>query len=100
MVALARALIMKPKILILYEATSELDSEAEQLMQEAIKGYCHEMTIIMVAHRLSTVKCADKIFVVEKGVICETGNYDELLKKKGRLYYLDSLQKGSNSITV
>ena len=100
MVALARALIMKPKILILDEATSELDSETEQLMQEAIKGYCHEMTIIMVAHRLSTVKCADKIFVVEKGVICETGNYDELLKKKGRLYYLDSLQKGSNSITV
>jgi ATP-binding cassette, subfamily B, bacterial MsbA len=98
MVALARALIMKPKILILDEATSELDSETEQLMQEAIKWYCHEMTIIMVAHRLSTVRFADKIFVIEKGVICETGKYDELLKKKGRLHYLDSLQKGSHAV--
>jgi len=100
MVALARALIMKPKILILDEATSELDSETEQLMQEAIKGYCHEMTIIMVAHRLSTVKFADKIFVIEKGVICETGKYDELLKKKGRLHYLDSLQSGTGTISA
>jgi ABC-type multidrug transport system fused ATPase/permease subunit len=92
MVAIARALLMKPKILILDEATSELDSETEQLMQEAIKGFSHEMTIVTVAHRLSTVKSADKIFVIENGAICEAGKYEELLKKKGRLYYLDSLQ--------
>ncbi len=92
MVAIARALLMKPKILILDEATSELDSETEQLMQDAIKGFSHEMTIVMVAHRLSTVKQADKIFVIENGSICEAGKYDELLKKKGRLHYLDSLQ--------
>jgi subfamily B ATP-binding cassette protein MsbA len=100
MVALARALIMKPKILILDEATSELDSETEQLMQEAIRGYCHEMTIIMVAHRLSTVRFADRIFVIENGSICETGKYDELLKKKGRLHYMDSLQGGTGTIST
>ena len=99
MVALARALLMKPEILILDEATSELDSETEQLMQEAIKGFCSDMTIVMVAHRLSTVKFADTIFVIENGTICETGKYDELLKKKGRLHYLDSLQSGTSTIS-
>ena len=100
MVALARALIMRPKILIMDEATSELDSETEQLMQEAIKGFCHDMTIIMVAHRLSTVKFADNVFVIENGIVCETGKYDELLKKKGRLHYLDSLQGGAGTTSV
>jgi len=98
MVALGRALLMNPMILILDEATSELDTETEQLIQEAIKEFCHDMTIIMVAHRLSTVKFADKIFVIENGAICETGKYDELLKKKGRLHYLDSLQSGTSTI--
>jgi len=74
-----------------------LDSETEQLMQEAIKEFSHEMTIVMVAHRLSTVKQADKIFVIENGAICEAGKYDELLKKKGRLHYLDSLQGGAGT---
>lgn len=100
MVVLARALLMKPKILILDEATSELDSETERLIQETIKEFSHEMTIIIVAHRLSTVKSADKIFVIENGAICEAGRYNELLKKKGRLHYLDSLQSGANTISA
>jgi ABC-type multidrug transport system fused ATPase/permease subunit len=91
-VALGRALFMKPKLLILDEATSDLDTETEMLIQEAIQGLRHNMSIIIVAHRLSTVKSADMIYVIEDGSVCETGTYSELIERKGRLYYLDSLQ--------
>ena len=83
---------MNPKILILDEATSDLDTETEMLIQESIKALNQSMTIIIVAHRLSTVKSADMIYVIEDGTICEAGTYSELLDKKGRLHYLDSLQ--------
>jgi len=89
---LGRALFMNPKILILDEATSDLDTETEMLIQESIKALNQSMTIIIVAHRLSTVKSADMIYVIEDGTICEAGTYSELLDKKGRLHYLDSLQ--------
>ena len=92
-VALGRALFIKPRILILDEATSDLDTETEMLIQETIQSLCQHITIIIVAHRLSTVKSADTIYVVENGSICESGNYQELLRQKGRLFYLDSLQK-------
>jgi len=92
-VVLGRALIMKPRILIMDEATSELDTESEYLIQEAIKEFRQDTTIIMVAHRLSTVRFSDIIYVVENGSICEAGKYEELLERKGRLHYLDSLQK-------
>jgi ABC-type multidrug transport system fused ATPase/permease subunit len=91
-VALGRALFMSPKLLILDEATSDLDTETEMLIQEAIQGLRQNMSIIIVAHRLSTVKSADMIYVIEDGSICEAGTYSELIKKKGRFYYLDSLQ--------
>ena len=91
-VALGRALFMRPKILILDEATSDLDAETEMLLQETLQELKQSMTIIMVAHRLSTVKHADNIFVIEKGTVCEAGTYEELIEKKGRLHYLDSLQ--------
>ena len=90
---LGRALFMNPKILILDEATSDLDTETEMLIQESIKALNQSMTIIIVAHRLSTVKSADMIYVIEDGLVCEAGTYSELLNKKGRLYYLDSLTR-------
>jgi len=64
------------------------------LIQEAIQGLRQSMSIIIVAHRLSTVKSADMIYVIEDGSICETGTYCELIENKGRFYYLDSLQPG------
>ena len=99
-VAFARALLMNPEVIILDEATSELDTETEMLIHKAIEDLHQKMTIIIVAHRLSTVKFADNIFVIENGTICETGKYDELLKKKGRLHYLDSLQSGARAIPI
>ena len=92
-VVLARSLFMNPKILILDEATSELDMETEAMIQETINNLREELTVIIVAHRLSTVKFADLIYVIEDGKISESGTYNELLAKKGRLYYLDSLQR-------
>jgi ATP-binding cassette subfamily C protein len=91
-VALARALLSNPEILILDEATSQLDSETELFIQQAIKGLHRKLTIIIVAHRLSTVRFADTVYVLEEGKIAEHGTYAELLKKKGRLYELDVLQ--------
>jgi len=91
-VALCRALMTNPEILILDEATNQLDSEIERFIQQAIQELHKKLTIIIVAHRLSTVKFADTVYVLEKGRIAEHGSYAELLEKKGRLYELDVLQ--------
>lgn len=92
-VALARALFMEPQILILDEATSSLDTESEQLIQQTIKSLQKDFTIIIVTHKLSAVRCADKIYVLDKGKVCESGSYNELLQQKGKLYFFDSLQR-------
>jgi ABC-type multidrug transport system fused ATPase/permease subunit len=92
-VALGRALMTNPKILILDEATSQLDSETEKFIQQAISILHNKLTIIIVAHRLSTVRFADNVYVLEKGKIVEQGTYKELLEQKGRLYELDVLQQ-------
>ncbi|MFC1595723.1 ABC transporter ATP-binding protein [Candidatus Margulisiibacteriota bacterium] len=92
-VVLARSLFLNPKIMILDEATSELDSESEKMIQQTIRELSKELTIIIVAHRLSTVKFVDCVHVLEKGGIVESGSYQKLLEKKGRLYQLDLLQK-------
>jgi ABC-type multidrug transport system fused ATPase/permease subunit len=79
--------------LILDEATSALDSESERSIQETIKTLQEEFTIIIVTHKLSAVRSADRIYVLDKGSVCESGSYEELLGQKGRLYEFDLLQK-------
>jgi len=86
-VALARALARKPKILLLDEATSALDNKSEKKTQEAIDGLKGEITILVIAHRLSTVLSADKLLVLEEGKITEEGKPRELLKNKDTYFY-------------
>lgn len=81
--AIARAMIKQPKILLLDEATSNLDTASEQAVQGAIERILGGRTVIMVAHRLSTVKNADKIFVLKKGELAETGTHEQLLAQGG-----------------
>ena len=83
-VAIARALIKNAPIILLDEATASLDSESERLVQDAIEHLCKGRTTIVIAHRLHTIAHADRIQVVENGVIVESGRHDELLRKGGR----------------
>ena len=84
-IAIARALFRNPPILILDEATSSLDTESERLVQQAIEELMHDRTVLVIAHRLSTVRRADRIVVLEGGRLVESGTHDELLAS-GRLY--------------
>ena len=85
-IAIARAILKNPKILILDEATSALDSESENLVQEALDKLMKGRTSLVIAHRLATVRNADKIFVLEKGQIVESGNHDELSQLENGTY--------------
>ena len=90
-IAIARAMLKNPPILVLDEATSALDSESEKLVQEAIETLMKNRTVILIAHRLSTVINADKIVVIDKGCVAEVGKHQELLYKGGiysKLYNL------------
>jgi len=91
-VAVARAILKNAPVLILDEATSSLDSESEQLVQEAVYNLMKEKTTLVIAHRLSTVRVAHRIVVMEEGVIVETGNHDSLLKRSGIYRKLHDLQ--------
>lgn len=91
-IAIARAIIRNPNVIIFDEATSALDSITEREIQEAIDNLTVDRTTFIVAHRLSTIKNADKIAVIEKGRCVEFGTYDELMSKKGRFFALKELQ--------
>lgn len=88
LVSLARAIIADPRILILDEATSSIDTESEKLIQDAIGTVLEGRTCFIIAHRLSTIKSADRIVVIDKGRILEEGTHHELINKKGRYYTL------------
>lgn len=92
LIAFARAIAFNPPILVLDEATSNIDTETESLIQDALSKITKDRTTIVVAHRLSTIKNSDKIIVLHKGKIREEGNHEELLKKEGLYYNLYKLQ--------
>jgi len=97
--AIARALLKNAPILILDEATSHLDTESEVLVQKALQTLMANRTVIVIAHRLSTVRRADKIVVLDRGRIADTGRHDELVSKGGlyqRLYELQFLEADVN----
>ncbi|ABY69901.1 putative toxin RTX-III translocation ATP-binding protein [Actinobacillus pleuropneumoniae] len=92
-IAIARALVNNPRILIFDEATSALDYESEHIIMQNMQKICHGRTVIIIAHRLSTVKNADRIIVMEKGHIVEQGKHNQLLENEnGLYYYLNQLQ--------
>ncbi|MFM2431137.1 MAG: hypothetical protein RLZZ511_2350 [Cyanobacteriota bacterium] len=83
-IAIARAVLLDPKILILDEATSALDSESEALVQEALERIMQSRTVFIIAHRLATVRRVDRILVMEKGKVVEAGTHDQLIAEQGR----------------
>ena len=93
-VSIARAILADPRILILDEATSSLDSESEALIQEGLSFLMRGRTTFVIAHRLSTIRRADQILVVEGGLIIERGNHEELFAAHGRYYDLYTRQHG------
>ena len=92
-IAIARAIVKDPKVLLLDEATSALDAESERVVQEALDRLMEGRTTIVVAHRLSTVRNADTIAVVEKGRVAERGSYADLMAKRGAFAALVKLQQ-------
>lgn len=91
-IAIARAILADPRILILDEATSNLDTESESFIQESLKELMQGRTTFVIAHRLSTIRQADQILVIEQGQIVEQGKHEELLAKKGRYFDLYTYQ--------
>jgi subfamily B ATP-binding cassette protein MsbA len=93
-VSIARALLADPRILILDEATSNLDSESEGMIQDGLRYLMQGRTTFVIAHRLSTIRRADQILVVETGRIVERGTHPELYAARGRYYDLYTKQHG------
>ena len=91
-ISIARALLANPKIIILDEATSNLDTESESFIQKSLQILMKDRTTFVIAHRLSTIQKADQILVIEEGNIVERGKHDELINKKGRYFELYTYQ--------
>ena len=92
LLSFARTIIHKPEVMILDEATANIDTETEILIQDSLHKLMNVGTMLIVAHRLSTIQHADKILVLDGGRIIEQGNHKELLANKGRYYELYNLQ--------
>jgi len=97
--AIARAVLTKPKLLILDEATSNLDTESEYLIQKAIERLRSDCTTFAIAHRLSTLKNADRIVVIDNHSIAEIGTHEELVDKHGIYYNLVTAQLQLSKLT-
>jgi subfamily B ATP-binding cassette protein MsbA len=99
-VAIARAVLADPRILILDEATSSVDTETEALIQDALKALLKGRTAIVIAHRLSTIQNVDEILVMHKGRIRERGTHQELLAQRGLYFKLYQLQYKDQEVGV
>ena len=97
--AIARAMLRKPEIIVLDEATSSLDNVSERKIQTAINNISKHTTVLVIAHRLSTVQNADKIIILEKGEVKEQGTHEELLRNKKLYYDLHNLKDEQNENT-
>jgi ATP-binding cassette subfamily B (MDR/TAP) protein 1 len=97
-VAIARALIRNPKILLLDEATSALDNKSEKVVQDAIDEARAGRTCLTIAHRLSTIRNSEKICVVNRGQIKESGRHDQLLQQHGIYYKLNMAQERPDNL--
>jgi ATP-binding cassette subfamily B protein len=97
LVSFARALLADPRILILDEATSSVDTQTERLIQQALRVLLRGRTAFVIAHRLSTVRDADVIVVMRDGQIAEQGNHDELMAMRGLYYRLVTAHKATGA---
>jgi subfamily B ATP-binding cassette protein MsbA len=91
-IAIARAVIKNPRVLLLDEATSSLDAESERLVQEALEQLMKGRTTFVIAHRLTTIQGADRILVLDKGRLVETGTHGELMARQGLYHYLYTMR--------
>jgi subfamily B ATP-binding cassette protein HlyB/CyaB len=99
-IAIARALITNPRILIFDEATSALDYESEAIIQRNLADICRSRTVFIIAHRLSTVRAANCIYVIERGEVVERGPHEDLVRRGGYYAKLSRLQENPLSIVA
>lgn len=97
---MARVLVVTPKILILDEATANIDSGTEQAIQKALRMIRQHTTLVVIAHRLSTIVDADQVVVLHRGAIVEQGKHLQLLQQKGRYYQMYQLQQVGESLNA